>query len=83
MPSTGKLRWGIFVHDPDGDMGDGEIVGPFYDGDKAQRRAEAIERRSIAVGWRLEAIVVSLEPGAASLDGIIERQRPRSRVTWT
>jgi hypothetical protein len=23
-------RWAIFVHDPDGDMGYGRIVGPFY-----------------------------------------------------
>lgn len=39
-------RWGVFVHNIDGDSGDGEILGPYQTSAKAEEKAEAVRRES-------------------------------------
>jgi len=57
-----KARWGVFVHDVDGDSGYGCIVGPFYDVEAAEAKAEVLRRQ----GDHIEAIVLPIEAGATS-----------------
>lgn len=53
-------RWAVFVHDPDGDMGYGTIVGPFNRPESADARAEAIIAHA---GERdIECVVVPVTP---------------------
>lgn len=63
--TRGGARWAIFVHDPDGDMGHGCIVGAFKDVDAADRKAAAILRAAERRGREVECIVLPLEPGTA------------------
>lgn len=62
----GKARWAIFVHDPDGDMGYGEIVGAFNDAEKAEAKQAAIERAAEKDGVNIECLVLPLRPGGTS-----------------
>jgi hypothetical protein len=59
-------RWAVYVHNPDGDMGDGVMVGPFYDVDKAEAKAEAIRKREGMYGDPIECIVLRVRPGNTS-----------------
>lgn len=56
------MRYGIFVHDPDGDMGYGLIIGAFKTAERAQDKADAITRQSEAKGEAVECIVLPLHP---------------------
>jgi hypothetical protein len=67
-------RYGVFVHDPEGDIGYGVIVGPFYTAEKAETKAEAIRRRDGMYGG-LECIVVPVLDGAASARRITDEVR--------
>jgi hypothetical protein len=51
-----KARWAVFVHDPDGDMGFGTVVGAFHSPQAAEARAEKIQNVSPYLG--VEAIVL-------------------------
>lgn len=67
------MRYGVFVHEPDGDMGYGSIVGAFKSQAAADEKADAINRRT--QGAAIEAIPVALLPGSTSITEIIERVR--------
>lgn len=74
--SRGGLRYGIFVHDPEGDMGNGLIVGAFKTLNVARERADAIQKaspkRQDEWGDRdaLECIILDLWPGSAGVASI-------------
>lgn len=59
-------RWAIFVHDPDGDSGEGAIVGVFRDVERACRKATAIQAEAAKHDTYIEAIVLPLVSGGAS-----------------
>ena len=63
-------RFAIFVHDPDGDMGDGRIVGALRCAKAADRRAEAIVRAAEREGRYVEAIVLPMTSGS-NLDTLV------------
>jgi hypothetical protein len=65
-----SLRWGVFVWDADGDMGDGIVLGAFRDDDAAEVKAAQIRR--VADGSPVQAMVVPLEPGSSSARRIVE-----------
>jgi hypothetical protein len=65
---TQRIRWGVFVWDADGDMGYGEIVGPFYNDNAAERKAESIRRRS-----NLDVVVVPIYSGDTAARDTIGR----------
>lgn len=67
-----RERYGIFVHEPDGDMGYGRIVGPFYSESAAHRRADAIERKAGGMHSYVECTVLPLLPGATSAKDVLE-----------
>lgn len=60
------MRWAIFVHDPDGDSGDGLIVGAMQSAEAADAKAGAIERSAARAGVNVECIVLPMESAAAS-----------------
>jgi len=65
------MRWAIFVHDPDGDMGWGTVVGPFSSVDAAERKADSIRRTASRrhEDRVIEAIIVPVAPqGVAARD---------------
>jgi hypothetical protein len=53
------IKWGIYVFDPNGDYGDGAIIGPYMRGGSADRDAEAIRERADDE-FSVECIVVPL-----------------------
>lgn len=61
--SRGAQRWAIFVHDPDGDMGEGMVVGAFKSSAAADEKAEKI-RDAAGNSERVECIVLPLVPGS-------------------
>lgn len=67
-------RWGVYVHDGDGDMGEGEIVGPFKTSARAEEYAARV-RRQISMYSSVEAIVIPVSPGGTSARAVIERVR--------
>lgn len=72
------MRYAIFVHDPDGDMGDGRIAGPFNTLEKAEARADVIRRRSYdrdADRDTVEAIVLDLVSAKTSAREIVRAVR--------
>lgn len=68
------MRYGIFVHGPDFDMGDGVIVGSFRTMNAACRKAEAIQKaqkREYDEDLNaVECIVLPLWPGSESASRI-------------
>lgn len=76
MARATSSRWAIFVHDPDGDMGFGRVVGPFRDPEKAEEKAEQIRREGVRMvgGIRCEpeCIVLQVEAGGTSARAIVE-----------
>lgn len=61
------MRHGIFVHQPDGDMGFGYVVGAFQSVEAAAEKARAIERAAERHGTaEVECIVLPLLPGSTS-----------------
>jgi uncharacterized protein YceH (UPF0502 family) len=64
VPRTTRSRWAIFVHDPDGDMGEGLIIGPMRDEGAADTKAEAIRRAGEREGRYVECIVLPVDPAA-------------------
>lgn len=73
MARRGRRRWAIFVHDPDGDSGDGRIVGPFLDPEKADEVAERIRRAGDRDGgYGVECIVLPVEAGGGSARAVAE-----------
>ena len=65
------MRYGIFVHEPDGDMGYGRIVGSFKTPGAAAIKASQIEAKAGDFGATVECLVVSVLPGATPPDQII------------
>ncbi|WP_028058343.1 hypothetical protein [Candidatus Solirubrobacter pratensis] len=74
MPRTTKVRWGIFVWDGDGNMGEGIIVGAYQsaEGD-VDTKADTIRKASERAGTALECIVVPLVSGSTSARDIVDR----------
>lgn len=73
MSRWSKQRWAIFVHDPDGDMGDGRIVGPFESPGKADETADRIRARADRDNAYVECIVVPVLPGSAAARDVVDR----------
>lgn len=67
------MRWAIFVHDPDGDMGYGEIVGPFSDGDRADDKAREIRTAALHEGREVECVVVPVSRVGAESGEVVAR----------
>lgn len=65
-------RWAIYVHGPDGDMGDGVIVGPFYSVLKAEAKAESIRNREAMYGDPIECVIVPVREGKTSAKDIAD-----------
>jgi hypothetical protein len=68
-------RYGIFVHDPDGDMGYGMLVGQFRGDDAAGRAdacAELIRRAGDKAGREIEAIVLPMHGSAYPVAKIVD-----------
>lgn len=63
-------RWAIFVHDPDGDSGEGRIVGPFYEAAKADAKAATIARMAERAGDGIECIVLPVLPSNTSAQAV-------------
>lgn len=61
-------RYGVYVHDPEGDMGYGVIVGGFATAAKAEDKAEAIR----TADSYLECIVLPIRPSATSTRRIVK-----------
>lgn len=59
-------RYAIFVHEPDGDMGDAIIVGPVKRAAAAEAKARAIEAEAEGEGRYVECIVVPALPAATA-----------------
>lgn len=68
------IRYGVFVWDADGDMGDGVLVGPFRTGAAADLKAEGIRRSAerAQVDEYMQAMVVRVLPGSRSNRAVIE-----------
>jgi hypothetical protein len=66
-------KWGIFVHDPEGDMGAGCIVGPYRTVGRAEGRAEVIRRAAALDGWEIETIILPVVSGDESPRAIVGR----------
>jgi len=60
------MRFAIFVHDPDDDMGYGRIVGPFYDAHAADKRANEINAMADNEDIAIETIVLPIVPSSTS-----------------
>lgn len=71
--SRGGARWGIFVHDPDGDSGYGCIIGAYKSASLADDRADKITQKAERDGKSVECIVLPLLPGSTAMDDIIDR----------
>lgn len=80
-------RWAVFVHDVDGDSGDGRIVGPFRDVEKADAVADRIKRAAdrragdarVPAGYSgdgVECIVLPVMAGDSGGVAIIEAVMP-------
>lgn len=63
-------RYAIFVHDPDGDMGEGRIIGGIMSPDRAEIQADQIRRAGERQGREVECIILPLEPGSTSATAI-------------
>ena len=63
-------RYAIFVHDPDGDMGYGRIVGPTSSLEKAEAKAATIVWAAERQGSYVEAIVLDVEPLGVSAKSV-------------
>lgn len=63
-------RWGVFVHDADGDSGYGGIVGPFQTAAAADRKADAIRKVGDRRGSAIECIVVPVFSGATAAKAV-------------
>ena len=59
-------RYAVFVHNPDGDMAAGVMVGPFYDVEKAEAKAEAIRKHEGMYGNSLECIILPVRESRTS-----------------
>jgi hypothetical protein len=62
------MRYGLFVHDPDGDMGYGLLVGKFRTEEAADAKAASIRRQNEAI----EVIVLPMVEGGFSSRRIAE-----------
>lgn len=67
------MRYGIFVFNPDGDMGFGEIVGAFKSADIADKKADTIRRVALHKDLPIECVTVTLTPGSVSAHDLVER----------
>ena len=76
--SRGGPRYGVYVHDPEGDMGYGVIVGAFKAADGAERKADAIRRTD----ERLECIVLPLWPGSDPASNIADYVAGSGGYDW-
>lgn len=72
------MRWALFVHDPDGDMGFGVIVGTFHSSAAAASRRRVIEGTAYQAGYRIEAIVLPVLPGREAAETVIDLVSPTS-----
>lgn len=66
------MKVAIFVHDPDGDMGEGTIVGPFSSWESAERWRDNLQRPDLEciittfVGVRKGPISIADDPYLSS-----------------
>lgn len=65
------MRWAIFIHDPDGDMGYGRVLGGFRSAEAADRKAEAITRVALQMGRDVECIIVEQPEAGTSAKQIV------------
>lgn len=68
----GRTRWAIFIHEPDGDSGEGCIVGAFLDAGAADRKAEQITQAAERRGEYLECIVLPMSQGGTSAKRVVD-----------
>lgn len=62
------MRYAIYVHDPDGDMGYGRIVGAYTNSDRADKKADEIRTASDNT---LECIVLPCLPTSRTAKYIV------------
>jgi hypothetical protein len=72
MARHARTRYGIFVHDPDGDSGYGRIVGAYLDPDRAEDKADVIRRRATAMGRDIECIILPMVGDATAASTICD-----------
>lgn len=70
-------RYGVFVWDADGDIGQAVVAGPFRTLAAAEAKADAIRRYAersqvVAECGYVQVIVVDLVPGGTRLSAIVE-----------
>lgn len=66
------MRYGVFIHDPDGDIGYGVILSSSKP-EIADRIAERIRKGAEAEAYDVECIVVPLLPGNTSIQKVLDR----------
>jgi hypothetical protein len=69
------MRYSIFAHDPDGDMGHGRIIGPYKTAEAAGKAADRLERANEKASMyapSFEYIVLPVLPGGASVRRVRE-----------
>jgi hypothetical protein len=60
------MRFGVFVWDADGDMGEAVVLGPYRTLEAAERKADAVRRaadRRNDDGLYMQAMIVEYSPG--------------------
>ena len=65
------MRYAIFMHEPDGDSGDGCVVGPYKTAAAAEKKARAIEKQAERWGNYVECIVLPVAPSSISTRRVV------------
>jgi hypothetical protein len=73
-PARARPRWGVFVWDADGDMGDGVLAGPVRTPEAAELLADKVRRSGerADVDEFMQAIVVRVVPASTAARDIVE-----------
>ena len=71
MPRHTRTRWAVFAWDIDGDMGYGQMVGPFNTDVAADRAADKLRAIADRDGVSVDCVVVPVTPGSASLRRVV------------
>lgn len=66
------MLWAIFAHDPDGDMGDGRILGGYRTPEGAEKKAEDIRMEAERRGKYVECIILPQRAASAAAGRIVE-----------
>lgn len=69
-----RQRWAVLVHDLDGYVSEGYVVGPFHGPEAAKKKAAQIERAAEARTYApsVECIVLSVLPGSRGANAIVD-----------